>query len=198
MKTLIVLATLVLSSTFIIPPCEGESQNDTTTGNSGKAKKTLPWVGNYAPDFTLKTPEGQKISLSDYRGKVVFLNFWAIWCGPCLLELPVLDKLNKEMKSEDFVVVAVNLDQKMGEGKVKDFLKSKKFSFTVLLDQNYAIGNEYYVRGIPINFIIDRDGVIVKRVQGLYDWNHPSMKEEIIKIIEKPHKKSKGDEAKIP
>jgi len=184
-KSLIVVIVLALSSIFTISTCEAESSKETA-----KKKDSLPWVGHYAPDFKLKTTEGREVSLSDYRGKVVFLNFWAIWCQPCLLELPVLDKLNKDLKSEDFEVIAVNTDPAMAINQIKQYLKAKKFSFTVLLDPASKVGyKRYFVRGIPVNFIIDRDGVIAKRVQGLYDWSHPSMKAEIIKIIEKPYKK---------
>jgi len=196
-KALIVLTALALSLVSVVAPCKADSSKE-----AAKKKDALPWVGHYAPDFKLKNPDGKEVSLSDYRGKVVFLNFWAIWCQPCLLELPVLDKLNKDLKSEDFEVIAVNTDHAMAIDQIKQYLKAKNFSFSVLLDPASKVGYQsYFVRGIPVNFIIDRDGVIAKRVQGLYDWSHPSMKAEIIKIIEKPHKKktkNHKDEKKSP
>ena len=125
--------------------------------------------GVLAPDFTFPGPDGKKISLSDYRGKLVLLNVWATWCAPCVAEMPSMEKLYRELKGEDFELVAVSIDETGAEA-VTPFMKNHKLSFPVLLDTRGDIKSLYQVTGIPESFIIDKNGMIVEKIVGPRDW----------------------------
>jgi len=131
-----------------------------------------------APDFTLSNMHGAPVSLTDYRGKVVILNFWATWCPPCRAEMPSMEQLYRKMKGDDFVLLAVNVD-KNGQSAVASFAKKISLSFPVLLDKNQNVADLYRVMGIPQTFIINKNGEIVKEVSGAHDWNSP----KIIKLL---------------
>ncbi len=110
-------------------------------------------------DFALTDLNGNKVSLSDYAGKSVFLNFWATWCPPCRGEMPDIEDIyNENLKNKDFVILAVNL----GEDKdtVKAFIDSKNYHFKVLLDIDQKAGDSYGINAIPSSFFIDRNGNI--------------------------------------
>ena len=115
-------------------------------------------IGEEAPGFTLEDLEGNKVSLEDYRGKIVLLNFWATWCPPCREEMPDLDKIYKEQKDNDFVVLAVN----GGEAKedVKKFIDDNGYSFPVLLDTDINVNFTYNVAFIPTSYMLDKEGKI--------------------------------------
>lgn len=127
-----------------------------------------------APDFTLETLEGDTVSLSDYRGKIVFLSFWQTWCPPCVQEMPHFDAMMKE--SDDVVVLAVNALPGEGgslataERAVRDFIDENGFSFPVLLDRDGAVFgmSAYASQYIPANYVIDREGVLRVRMQGAF------------------------------
>jgi cytochrome c biogenesis protein CcmG, thiol:disulfide interchange protein DsbE len=113
-----------------------------------------------APDFALKTSDGTDIRLSDLRGKVVLLNFWATWCPPCKAEMPDLDALYREYGSaHDFVVLGVDMEENAQE--VRDFASRGHISFPLLLDDNGLVSAQLYaVRSLPTSMIIDREGRI--------------------------------------
>lgn len=126
-------------------------------------------AGRTAPDFTLKTLKGDSVSLSQFRGKVVFLNFWATWCPPCRAELPSMSRLNEVFAGRDFVMLAVNVEQ--DKGIVEDFLKVRPHDFTVLLDPEGKAQSLYQVFRFPETFLIDKEGRIVERFLGARDWS---------------------------
>jgi len=109
-----------------------------------------------APDFTLKSRDGVNVRLSDLRGQVVLLNFWASWCGPCRQEMPVLDQLQKKYGKLGFSVLGVNLDAK--SSKAIKYLKDTPVNFTVLYDPEGKVSEQYGVQAMPSTVIIDRDG----------------------------------------
>lgn len=117
-----------------------------------------------APDFTLVDLEGKTIKLSDYRGKIVILNFWATWCPPCREEIPDLIKVSEELsKGEDAVVLAVNLTNGYnGENpdRVKKFVKDNKMTMKILLDEKEEAASQYGIASIPTTFFINRDGTV--------------------------------------
>ncbi|MGM0370447.1 MAG: TlpA family protein disulfide reductase [Bacillota bacterium] len=114
-------------------------------------------LNQIAPDFTLTNLAGEEVSLSDYRGDYVILNFWATWCPPCRREMPNLEEFYATNK-DDFVVLAVDL----GEAKqqVQQFIEEGGYSFPVLLDHDKEIGTKYNVSAIPTSYFIDPQGVI--------------------------------------
>ena len=122
-----------------------------------------------APDVVGTGPDGTPIRLSDFRGKVVFLNFWATWCVPCRREMPAMERLYREFKKRGFVVLAVNLQE--GPSAVKTFVRELKLTFPVVLDPKGAAAIAYAVRSLPATYLIDRDQVIVGRAIGAREWD---------------------------
>jgi peroxiredoxin len=124
-----------------------------------------------APDFTLESLDGESRSLSSYRGKLVFLNFWATWCPPCRAEMPSMQTLYDTVGTDDFEIVAVNLQE--GAGPVQDFVDEHGYTYPVLLDSSGRTGGMYGVRAIPSTFLIDRDGTLLGMFVGGREWDTP-------------------------
>jgi thiol-disulfide isomerase/thioredoxin len=136
-----------------------------------------------AIDFELEDLDGNKRSLSSYRGKVVFLNFWATWCGPCRIEMPSMQRVYDELKDEGFVIVAVNIreDKKL----VKKFIDNNGLTFPVLLDKTGRVAGIYSARSIPMTYIIDREGNLVGRTIGAREWDTEEIQAVFREILEK-------------
>ena len=119
-----------------------------------------PEIGNLAPDFQLNNLDGQLVSLSDFRGKPVLVNFWATWCPPCRAEMPLIQNTftDKKWAGEGLVVLAIDIGE--SPPTVREFVKNYGLTFPVLLDIARDVSLEYYVRGIPTTFFIDREGII--------------------------------------
>jgi peroxiredoxin len=115
-------------------------------------------AGGPAPAFTLTTLTGQPGALSQYKGQVVMVNFWATWCGPCQQEMPLLDQMYKKYKPAGFTLIGVNVDK--DEPPVKELLARKPVSFPVLLDPANKVSKDYHVDEMPSSVIIDRKGEI--------------------------------------
>jgi peroxiredoxin len=126
-------------------------------------------AGASAPDFSLETMSGEKISLAQLRGKVVIVNFWATWCPPCRSEMPSMELLHQTFKDEGLVLLAINVE-KEGPSLVADFLTENPYSFPVLLDEQATVQNLYGVFQFPESFIVDRNGKVVKKVIGAVHW----------------------------
>lgn len=118
--------------------------------------------GMKAFDFTLNNLAGDEISLSNFKGQPIFLNFWASWCPPCKEEMPALQKLYEN--DENVKILTVNVQE--NKDKVLNYLMENKYSFTTLLDKNGSVASKYLVRGIPTTFVIDKDGIIIKKHTG--------------------------------
>ncbi len=146
------------------------------------------WValekGKTAKDFSLHDMKGNMVSLSDFRGKVVFLNFWATWCAPCRHEMPDLEKLHNKYKEGDLVVLAVSTD-KQGLKVVQPYIDEEGFTLTVLIDSNSDVSDSYGVFALPTTFIIDRDGKIVEMIQGIRDWFDKEVLDYLDELIAK-------------
>jgi len=125
--------------------------------------------GEDAPNFTLKNLDGKEISLSEFRGKHVLINFWATWCGPCKIEMPSLEVLYERFKDKNFVLLAISNDM-FGANIVKPFVKAHKINFTVLLDQRLKVSNAFGVVSLPTTFMIDPQGKIIGALFGAEDW----------------------------
>lgn len=121
-----------------------------------------------APDFTLKDLNGKEVKLTDHRGKIVFINFWATWCPPCRIEMPSMEKLYTEFKDKDFVILAIDLQE--SAGRVKAFKEDFKLNFLILLDSTGEVGLNYGVMSIPTTYLVDRDGHLIGGALGPRDW----------------------------
>jgi len=138
----------------------------------GIAEKPIPPV-----DFELQDLSGKKVKLSALKGKVVFLNFWATWCGPCRSEMPSMQRLHEKLKAEGLEILAVDLQE--DKGKVQAFAKELGLAFPILLDSDGRVGAAYNARSIPTTYLLDRDGNIFARAVGAREWDTP----ELINIL---------------
>ena len=132
-----------------------------------------------ASDFELPNMDEEKRKLSDYRGKVVLLNFWATWCPPCIREMPSMERLHQQINTDDFSVIAIN---QMEDGdQVFAFTGQLEIdpTFEILFDSRSEVSQAYAVRGLPTTYLIDKQGNIRYRAVGGREFNHP----EVVKII---------------
>ncbi len=120
-------------------------------------------------EISLLNIHGKQVTLADFKGKIVFLNFWTTWCPECRIEMPLMEKLHKRFKDRDFAVVAVNLRE--SATRVKNFFDEYKLTFTALLDSKGKIGPRFGVRAVPTTFILDKEGGIIGKVFGSREWN---------------------------
>jgi thiol-disulfide isomerase/thioredoxin len=120
-------------------------------------------------EIKLKDLNGQPVSLSDFRGKIVFLNFWTTWCFDCRIEMPHMQKLHQQFKNKEFEMVAVNLQEPVAQ--VKQFIKDYTLTFTALLDSDGEVGAHFRITAIPTTFILDKQGIIIGKVTGPRKWH---------------------------
>ena len=158
---------LVLAS--LVPGC---------TGGRGPGDGPIG-IGATAPDFELPLLDGGSVRLKDLRGKVVFVNFWATWCPPCLEEMPSMEELVKTLDDPDFVMLSISVDEG-GEKAIRDLLGERSWGFPILLDAalgkrrlSSRTGAAYGITGVPETFIIDRGGYIARHDTGPVLWTRP-------------------------
>jgi len=122
-----------------------------------------------APDFTLSDVEGRPVRLREFRGKLVFVNFWATWCPPCRLEMPGMEQLYQTFKQTDFAMLALSIDRQ-GAQVVAPFMKELKLTFPALIDHKTEVARQYGLRGLPTTYLIDREGRLIGAAVGPRDW----------------------------
>jgi peroxiredoxin len=123
-----------------------------------------------APVFSVSTPAGPSIRLSDHRGHVVFLNFWATWCPPCREEMPAMERLYQRYRDRGLVVLAVSVDAE-GAAVVAPFVAEQRLTYPIGLDPQMAVARTYGVRGLPSSFFVDRQGRLVASAVGPREWD---------------------------
>lgn len=135
----------------------------------------LPLLREKRPpaQWTLKNLNGENVSLEALKGKVVFINFWATWCPPCRGEMASMDALYNRLKDKGFEMIACDIMEDADA--VREFIRSHKLSFPVVLDSGGKVSESYNVQGIPATFIIDRDGMLILRTVGGRNWNTPQI-----------------------
>ena len=119
-------------------------------------------------EIRLSDPTGRPVSLSEFRGKIVFINFWTTWCLACVIEMPSMEKLHQRFKDKDFIMVAINLQE--SAERVKQFYKKHQLAFTTLLDITGDVGAALSIRSIPTTYILDRNGRIIGKALGPREW----------------------------
>jgi cytochrome c biogenesis protein CcmG/thiol:disulfide interchange protein DsbE len=144
-------AVLAVSLALLFSGCSG-SPSGTASAKTIRGRKP-------APDFTLKDANGNSVKLSDFRGKVVLLNFWATWCGPCALEIPWFVEFQQQLKSRGLEVVGVSMDEE-GWSAIKPFIAEHKVNYRILLGDDSVSQLYGGVDSLPTTFIIDREGRI--------------------------------------
>jgi len=169
--TWILVFTLIFSTALLFP-ANGASAAVST-------KQIVRSNTNIAADFTLKDLAGNKIALSKFKGKKVYINFWATWCGYCVQEMPDFEKISKENKDTKLVLLAVNAGE--SQKTVSKFMKKKAYTFKVLLDLKETVSSDsYHVNGYPTSVFINSDGTINNTVVGMMSYE--DMKAEIEKL----------------
>lgn len=127
-------------------------------------------TGKPAPEFTLDAMDNTRVRLRDFRGKVVALSFWATWCGPCIAEIPVLERLARRFAMRGLVVLAVNVAEPRGD--IEAFLRIKKIDLSILRDNDGRVSERYHVDSLPTLVLIDRHGIVRAREMGTARESH--------------------------
>lgn len=149
---------------------------------AGEPQTLLPLAEPFvAPDFALKGEDGKTYRLSDYRGKVVVLNFWATWCPPCRYEMPSMERAHQKVQGEDIVILAVNVGESADQ--VFAFTGQYPVTFPLPLDTDSAVIQKYPVIGLPTTFIIDPRGIITHRAIGGREWDDERLLGELRKLL---------------
>lgn len=155
-------------------PAQNNSSNNRPESNSSETVKIAE--GALAPDFEFSTPEGETARLSDFKGKVVLLNFWATWCGYCIDEMPAMQKITENF-SDSVVVLAIN------RGDVKadatEFIEESNYDYVWGLDEDMSIQKLYPANGIPYSIIIDEEGIIGTIFEGSAPDMYPYFEEAL-------------------
>jgi cytochrome c biogenesis protein CcmG/thiol:disulfide interchange protein DsbE len=136
-------------------------------------------IGSNAPDFTVQDSD-HKITLSQFRGQIVVLNFWATWCPPCIEETPSLVRMQARMKDKGVVVLAVSIDA--DDDAYHKFLKDYSVNMVTVRDDSRKASNLYGTFGWPETFIIDRTGVVRRKFIGAVDWTSPEVTDFLTKL----------------
>ena len=142
-------------------------------------------VGKPAPDFSLPNLDDKTVKLSDYRGKVIFLNFWATWCKPCREEMPSMEVMHKSLEKDGLVVLAVSLDRVTTKKDIPPFIKSMNLTFPVLVDSWGQTDKRYKLMGVPETYIIDQDGILREKVIGPRDWTRVGSLRVVMDLLKK-------------
>ncbi|MFQ5931732.1 MAG: peroxiredoxin family protein [Nitrospiraceae bacterium] len=174
---------LILSGGCDVGPSESASERVAQTVPA--VERAVLRVGDPAPNFTLWDLNGDVVSLSQYRGKVIFLNFWATWCGPCRVEMPAMEQLYREFDRKDFEVLAISTDPQ-GVTVTRPFKDSLGLTFPILHDSDFLVGITYGARSLPMTFLVDRRGIITHRIFGARDWRSPEARQLIRTVLRTP------------
>ena len=151
------------------------------TSCASGSEPTKAVVGQPAPNFELQSLGGQSVSLKDFKGKPVVINFWATWCGPCVYEMPFMQEIHNEWSAKGLVLLTINKGESLA--RVSQFMQYYNLSLSILLDTKEVVNQRYNVIGIPITFFIDKDGIIQEKVIGAFP-NKAEIEKRISKIME--------------
>jgi peroxiredoxin len=138
-----------------------------------------PRIGQNAPDFTLQDSD-HKITLSQFKGQVVVLNFWATWCPPCVEEMPSLIQMQSKLKDKGIQVLGVSID--VDEGAYHKFLKQYGVNFVAVRDPDQKTSGLYGTHGWPETYVIDRNGVVRRKFIGAVEWTSPEVVDYLTKL----------------
>lgn len=140
------------------------------------------WTGaREAPPIELRTIAGQSLALSDLKGKVVIVNFWASWCEPCIEEMPSMQRLREKLAGENFEILAVNYQE--GEPRIRAFLARAPVTFPIVRDTDGGVARAWKVRIFPSSFVLDPDGAVRYTLVGAVDWSEPEFEKTLRALL---------------
>jgi peroxiredoxin len=146
------------------------------------------WTGpDAAPPIELKTIDGQPLSLAQFRGKVVLVNFWATWCEPCTEEMPSMQRLRARLQGQPFEILAVNHQE--GEARIRAFLNKVPLEFPIVRDTDGAVTRAWKARIFPSSYVVDAEGKIRYVLAGATDWDAPANVKQIQSLLPRPDAK---------
>jgi peroxiredoxin len=145
------------------------------------AQTLKAWKGGATPALELEDVDGKLHRLADYRGKVVLLNFWATWCGPCREEMPSMQSLGDSLQSRPFAVLAINVGESARVA--RGFGEKMGLRFTLLLDRDTSATRAWGARVLPASYVIGPDGKVAYSYLGAIDWNSPEVKKAIERLM---------------
>ena len=177
----------LLAAFTVLLGCDG-MPDDEAAGHQSSAPTMpvlteAPRVGHLAPDFVLNTLDGREMRLSDYRGHVVFLNFWATWCGPCKVEMPTMERLYREYRRQGFAILAVSTDPEAAVV-TRPYRDALGLTFTIAHDPDAVVMRLYGVHTLPVTFLVDRTGVITHELFGSRDWGDTEARDGIQRLLQ--------------
>ena len=136
-----------------------------------------PWRGGTTPALKLNTIAGQPLSLDDFRGRTVIVNFWATWCEPCVAEMPALERLRKRLAGQGVEVIAVNYEE--NAGRIRSFTERLGLTFPIVRDHDGATRTAWHVEMFPTSFVVGPDQRVVWRAAGEIDWDDPRIEAQV-------------------
>ena len=169
LRSLLLWAALSVVGTASAAPPLPEMSHTLTTLKPAKA----------AENFTLPDLDGKPHKLSDYRGKVVLVNFWATWCPPCRREMPSMERLSQRLKDQPFVILAINQQENPEDVFVFTGQLEPAPTFPILFDRDSKVANAWGVLGLPASYIVDQQGRVVYRAMGGREFDHPEIERSI-------------------
>lgn len=176
MKAKSLLFAFLLSATLLFPSCSGPYSDAGVPGGS------FPEIGSLAPNFTLArfNNEGDPIELKKaVEGKkIVLINFWATWCGPCLYELPMLERMYKKLRHDGFTVLAINVDS--DRDAAQRYLEESSYTFPTLIDVGHRVKSRYGVYALPTNVMLDGQGRVVHFLKGFSPMLEPQIERMLL------------------
>ncbi len=173
-RLLFTLSAIALITGLLMSGCSSPPAAD------GSDSTQSPEVGKLAPNLQLSDLKGQSVSLRDFRGRPVLINFWASWCGPCRAEMPYIQQIFEEWSDRGLVILSIDIGE--SPSTVEGFMQSYNLSFPVLLDVNKSVALKYNVRFIPTSFLIDEGGIIKAVKIGAFP-STAEIERELSKII---------------
>ena len=167
---------LLISSGAVAVVVLGNDPLAKTDSDSHKLDRLMADIGVSPHPFSndpleakLLSTAGRSVDLDDFRGKIVFLNFWTTWCPTCITEMPSMEKLHRKLSGKNFAMVTVNIKETASQ--VKNFFEEYKLTFTALMDTTGEVSTEFGIRAIPTTFILDKSGQILGRITGPREWD---------------------------
>jgi thiol-disulfide isomerase/thioredoxin len=185
MKKIALLSLCLLAAARLVPQTPGDRSPGLDV-TAAFAQAGIPLLRRPVPpvDFLALLPDGKTIRLSELKGKVVLLNFWATWCGPCRAEMPSMETLYQRFKGRGLEILAVDCGET--EREVNAFMGQFRLTFPAALDSSGKISGQYGITAIPSTFIINREGLIIARVVGSLNWNTPELRSAFDALLSSP------------